>query len=175
MDRAELDADKAIDPEALDVESVRHADLYFKWAERSVEAQIELEFLALDLDVLKGRLQMECREYPDRFNVKNITETAIKSAVESCPPYVDAFKKYLAAKGEKLMLEKAETAMEVRKRMLDNLIKLFGQEYFAGPAAPRDLVNIWKRHRGPSGPGGKKPPEDDRQRKAARKRGEDND
>lgn len=165
MDRAELEQDKAIDPEQLDVECVRQADLFFKWAERLVEAGAKLEREEFDLEVLEARLQLECREYPERFNVKNITETAIKSAVKSCPRYGDAYRAYLAAKGEKMLLEKAVGAMDMRKRMLEALIDLFGREYFAGPSEPRDLVGIWKRHH--------ERPDSGRQRAAARRRGDD--
>lgn len=165
MDRQELEADKAIDPEQLDVECAEQADRFFKWAERLVEAAVNLEREEFDLEVLEARLQLEAREYPERFNIKNITETAIKSAVKSCAKYVDAYRVYLDAKREKLLLEKAVGAMDMRKRMLESLIDLFGREYFAGPSAPRDLVGIWKRARGR--------PDSARQRAVARRRADE--
>ena len=38
------------------------------------------------------------------------------------------------------LLSNAVMAMEQRKRMLEVLITLHGQEYFAGPSTPRNLV-----------------------------------
>jgi len=34
--------------------------------------------------------------------------------------------------------------MEQRKRMLELLVTLHGQEYFAGPSVPRNLIDAWK-------------------------------
>ena len=33
-----------------------------------------------------------------------------------------------------------------QKTALENLVKLHGQQYFAGPSVPRDLSKEWERH-----------------------------
>lgn len=146
MDRDKLNEDRKIDPEQLDVEATRQADLFFEWAEQFIEARTKMERLEFELDVLESRLQLDCREHPESYGTKSTTETAIKSAVKCSPKYVKAHQDFLDARREAGMLEKAVAAMDMKKRMLEELIKLHGQQYFAGPTEPRDLVGAYAAH-----------------------------
>lgn len=146
MDTTELQNDRTIDPGNLDVEVVRQADVFFKWAERSIEAKAHADALEFKLDVLEAKLQMRCRDDPDAFGVKNVTETAIKSAVLASDKYGAAYREWNKAKAAASLLSSAVSAMEQRKRMLELLVTLHGQQYFAGPSVPRDLVAEWQEH-----------------------------
>ena len=59
MDLTEFDKDKEIDPSQLDVEAVRQASLYYKWAEKAVAALKQMA--ALEATVIReGKPQGSC-------------------------------------------------------------------------------------------------------------------
>lgn len=147
MDRDELNEDIKIDPTQLDVEAARQADLFLKWAERSVELRDAMDRAEAKRDRIEARLQLHCRRSPAAFNLESITEKSINSAVLLSTKYTEANEGYLAARLEYNRNKEAVVAMEQKKGMLELLIKLHGQEYFAGPAVPRDLVSAWQEHR----------------------------
>lgn len=148
-DLNEFEADRRIDPSALDVECIRQADLFFKWAERSVEAKSDVDRLRLVKDVVEARLQAEVRRKPAKYRIEGrVTEAAVKAAVLKHPKFVKAHDDYLEARETSALLDSAVTALEMKKRMLESLITLHGQNYFAGPSTPRDLVKAWNKSQG---------------------------
>lgn len=163
--RAELEEDRTIDPGQLEVECVRQADLYYKWAERAMEARYKATMLKHAADTLNSRLSLQAREKPLDFRLKVTTEGAIRAAVEVHKDYIAAIEAYYLAEHEAEKLGKAEVAMQMKKSMLTEMVKLHGNEYFAGPSVPRDIVSTWaeyqRRSEGAS---------NDRQRGRARKR-----
>ena len=139
----EFEQDKRIDPGQLDVEAVQQAELYYKWSSKAVEAQSEMDKAELRVDLLEAELDLKCRERPEDFGLAKITEKGVETAVKRHGAYIDARKELLEAKRAFKMLEKAEKAMEQKKRMIEVLITLHGQQYFAGPSVPRNLVEAW--------------------------------
>lgn len=144
MDATEFAEDKTIDPSQLDVEAARQAETFFKWAERAVEAKGIADRLKLRLDILESRLGIQCREKPDEFGLSRVTEMAIMAAIKTHEDYRKAYTRWLRAKEVAALLDRAVDAMDMKKRMLESLITLHGQQYFAGPSTPRDLVSAWK-------------------------------
>lgn len=147
MDRDELQQDRLIDPNELDIEAVQQADLYCKWAERLALAKNMEEELEFELGFLEAKLQMACRKDPDSFGVVKDAETAIKSAVRCHPKYVELARQYQRARKEAALLATAEKALSQKKQMIEELVKLHGQQYFAGPSVPRDIVSAWQAHK----------------------------
>lgn len=142
----ELKRDVHINPSALDVEAVDQAELFFKWAELCVDAKALADRAEAKLDSLESRLQMRAREAPEDFNIQNVTEAAVKAAVKSHPKFLRAVEKFYRLKHRSEMFVRAVAAMEQKKRMIEVLVTLHGQEYFAGPSVPRDLMSEWKKH-----------------------------
>lgn len=147
MDRDELEFDLAIDPNFLDRACLEQAELFYKWGERSARAKEEADKCKNQLEFLAARLQMKIREEPEKFGLKRVTEAAIATRVECDQRISDARLVYLRARAEATMLEKATDAMEMRKRMIEVLSTLHGQEYFAGPTVPHNLADEWKKHK----------------------------
>lgn len=143
MDGCEFDLDRRIDPNALDVECVRQVDAFFKWCERSIEARGEVDRLKLRLDTLLSELDLKVRKNPRKYGLDKITEASVKATVLTSPEYLEAWDKYFKARDDSALLDKAVAAMEMKKRMLESLITLHGQSYFAGPSAPRDLKSAY--------------------------------
>jgi len=154
VDISELDQDKSIDPGQLDVEAVRQADVFFKWAERSIAAKANMDRLEFDLDVLEAKLSLRCREKPEDFGLptgKAPTEGAVKAAILVHESFIAGTRELQDARRDHSTLTMAVAALEQKKRMIEVLITLHGQEYFAGPSVPRDLVSAWNDHRTKAG------------------------
>jgi len=146
MNMDEFAVDRTIEPTELDVEAAQQADLFFKWAQRAVKARARVDRQKLRLDTLDARLSLECRSHPENFGLERTTEGAIVAAVKTHEDYAKAYDAYLRAKESSALMDKAVEAMEQKKRMLEVLITLHGQQYFAGPSVPRDLSAAWQEH-----------------------------
>lgn len=132
--------DRKIDPSQLDVEACQQADLFFKYAESYVKARAAVDLARMRLDVTEAGLAISCRESPEDFGLIKVSEGGIDNAVKSHHKYIQAAAALIKAREKSLLLEKMVSAMEMRKRMLEVLITLHGQQYFAGPSVPRNLV-----------------------------------
>ena len=55
------------------------------------------------------------------------------------PNYKEASQELIDTKYKAEMVRAAVSAIEHRKDALENLVRLYGQQYFAGPKVPRDL------------------------------------
>lgn len=135
--------DIIIDDSSLDVEWLEQPSLMMKYARISAQTRRILDESKQNLDVVKAELDKDIRENPDDYGIGKITEGAITSAINTADEYKNAFKSYLDAKYETDMAQGAVRAFDARKDALENLVRLHGQQYFAGPKIPRDLA--WER------------------------------
>jgi len=132
-----------IDETALDVEWVEQARLSLKYGRHWAECKNELTLAEENIKLVRSELIKEVNEDPEGCLGEGIKPTA---------PVVEAYyrnhKRHKAAKQEwvEAMFEAnvAEIAYKevswTRKAALENLVKLHGQQYFAGPAVPRNLT-----------------------------------
>lgn len=172
---AEIEADRRIDPEQLDVEAVRQADTFFKWAKRAVIAKAALERAEFDADVCEAQAQLDCRHNPREFGLnlkdgKEPTEATVKAAVKVSPVYMGKVAMVHQFRSQAMMMDKAVAAMDMKKKMIEELVKLHGQQYFAGPSVPRDLVSEWRNFQARPGAVA-----DDRMRRRVRRPGQQRD
>jgi hypothetical protein len=121
--------DHKIDPLALDIEAAQQAERFYFWAERSVKAKAAL-------DALEAKLQKAIRLEPDKYGLEKTTEKSIEAAMKGTEEWQDAKKVSGIA-------DARTKTMDMKKRMIEVLITLHGQQYFAGPSAPRDLAAMW--------------------------------
>lgn len=143
MNLDELEIDRRIEPDQLDVECIQQADLFFKYSLRAIEAKKEVERQEFELDTYEAKLQMQCRRSPGDFGLDNVTESGVKSAVKCHDKFHKRAMALIDAKEEMAVLQAAVTTMDMKKRMLESLITLHGQQYFAGPAIPRNIADNW--------------------------------
>jgi len=146
MDINEFQRDKDIDPNQLDLECIKQSDRFFHWCKLAVEAGYVVDRAKLRLDVTKARLEIACRQRPADFGLEKSTERGVEASVLSHDEYTVAYKTWLEAKRDCKLLDAAVASMDSKRKMLDNLIRLHGQQYFAGPNVPRNLVNEWKEY-----------------------------
>lgn len=138
----EFEKDVQINPGALDVEWLRQASLFRKYAAASADAKDEVTRAKDHLEVVKAQQDSMIRGIPTD---KKPTEAAIAGLVLQSQEYQDANEAYLKAKYNADMVQAAVSAMEHKKTALENLVRLMGQQYFAGPREPRDLEGEWSR------------------------------
>ncbi len=155
MDSAQLERDRQIDPYNLEVECVRQTDLFCGYAQEAITARAAMDNADKAVDDAKeivkntaARLSLVCRENPLAFNLPKATEASIEAAVRVHPDFQKALaaqsatsQDYVDARQAYGELEVAVKAMEMKKSMLEALVKLHGQQYFAGPSVPRSLAD----------------------------------
>lgn len=141
---AELNYEKdlQIDDAALDLELLNQASLFMKYAKNYAFTQRVLDEEKQRLDIVKADIDKQIREHPEKFKIEKVTEGAIQSVILTEGSYNIAYKKYLDAQYEKNMAQNATQAVNMRKEMLEGMIKLLAQSYFAGPSVPHDLSKL---------------------------------
>lgn len=136
--------DLKIDESALDIEWLEQPELMFTYAKEAAE-KMKLRDLAKEkVDFTYAVIEKDVRENPKNYDLEKTTEGAIRSAVLTSDDYTESVEEYHSAKYEYELAKGAVTAIDSRKIALENLVKLHGQSYFAGPKVPRDISQIRK-------------------------------
>lgn len=131
--------DLHIDETALDVECLDQAKLMFRYAKNEALRRKEWDESKQNLDIVQAEIDFLVRKTPADYGVDKVTETVVNGVVIRSEKYKSAYQVTLEAKYEYEMAKGAATAFEQRKNMLETLVKLHGQQYFAGPSIPRDI------------------------------------
>jgi hypothetical protein len=136
------EADIRIDEDMLDAEWLEQAALFMKYANNYADAQRDFDDVKQKLDILKAELDIEIRKNPKDYDIEKVTEGSIQSAILITPSYQAMYDALLEAKYENDMAKNAVQAFNMRKDALENLVKLHGQSYFAGPKVPHNLTEM---------------------------------
>ena len=134
-----------IDPDSLDIEWLAQPQLFLKYSEAAAEARKELDLAKEKLDVVRAQLDKKIREDPDKFGLKKITEAVVSNTIVTQEEFRACFQEMVDAKYQADLLSKVVAAFDQRKSALENLVRLYGQGYFAGPQEPRELSLEWER------------------------------
>jgi hypothetical protein len=143
MNSEELETDARIDPLQLDMECLDMSETFCKWAQKSADARAEVDKLKIELERVESLLSLDIRANPQEYHLEKITEASVVATVKTAKSYLDVNEKLVEARRESALTSTAVTAMEMKKRMLEVLVTLHGQQYFAGPNIPRDLADLW--------------------------------
>jgi len=137
--------DSSIDDSALDVEWLRQPELMMKYTQLEAQGQQEYEQAELNYKITRAEMDKKVRDNPDAYNLSKTTETAIQAAVRTTPEYKEAKDRMIDAQYDWNMAKAAVRSMYAKKEALENLVRLHGQLYFAGPSVPRDLNKEWAK------------------------------
>ena len=135
--------DIRIDETALDIEWLEQPALMLKYARHAAEMLRAHDRKKEKLSVMEAQIDLAIRENPKEYGLEKIVEAAVKNVIIQQDQYIELKEELLEASYELKMAEKAVQAFSQRKDALENLVRLHGQQYFAGPKVPRDLV--WER------------------------------
>jgi Cdc6-like AAA superfamily ATPase len=128
-----------IDVDALDLEWRDQPVLMMTYARQAAEARRHLDQMKEKIELVKAELDREIRTKPERYGIEKITENAVQNTIITLPEFKKASKILLDAKFDADIAQSAVIAISQRKDALENLVRLHGQQYFAGPKVPRDL------------------------------------
>ena len=143
----DYEKDIEIDPNSLDVNWLDQAPKFWKYAKLSAEIRKRVDLAKEHLDVVRAEVDREIRSDPKLFEIDKITEAVVQNTILVTNKYKNANTAYIDAKYEFEISRAAVQAMEQRKDALENLVKLHGMSYFAGPSVPRDLSKEWEQKR----------------------------
>lgn len=141
MKQINYSEDIRIDESSLDVEWLDQPVKMLEYSRHAAEMRREMDRAKDALDLSKAELDRKIRTRPEKFGLEKVTEGAVVNAIIAHEDYQNALSDYNDARYENEVAQGAVRAFEQRKSALENLVKLFGQQYFAGPTLPRDLSN----------------------------------
>lgn len=135
--------DIIIDEQVLDVEWLNQPQRMGEYCRLAADARRTMDLAAENLEFVKATLGRAVRADPDKYGVKpgarGITEDGISSAVIIHEEYKIANHQLIDARHAHEVAVGAVRAFDQRKSALENLVRLHGQSYFAGPSVPHDL------------------------------------
>ena len=137
--------DIRIDESALDVEWLRQASLTFQYGTHQAKMKRIVDRKKEELDLVKADLDKKIRSNPENYKIDKITEAAIQATILQQEDYQEINSELIDARYELEIASAALRALEQKKSALENLVRLNGQNYFAGPSVPRDLTKEWER------------------------------
>ena len=117
----------------LDEECVLQPEMYYEVATELADEKYNLEMLRNEEEIIKAELDAAIRESPSAFKVDKITDTAVNAAIARSKRLQDHKKKTAKCKHRMDILIAAQIALEHRKRALQDLCYLHGQNYFSAP------------------------------------------
>jgi len=142
-DNPNYELDVAIDPEALDVEWVRQAETFMRWGKLAADARRRADAVKEELDVLEAKLGLAIRSDPAKYGLEKVTEASVQAVMLTDSTRMTLSQELADARYKLDILTTAVRALDQKKAALENLVRLQGQSYFAGPTAPRDIGAEW--------------------------------
>lgn len=128
-----------IDEDSLDVEWLEQPKKMVQMVKIAAKVKINMERAKDNLAQVKAELAKKVRAAPEKYGIEKITIDAVNDVVQTNAEYIEAYEEYLEAVYENDVASGSVKATEQRKSSLENLVKLHGQQYFAGPKVPRNL------------------------------------
>ena len=139
--------DMHIDETALDLELLEQPTLMAKYSQMLAEARRDRDLAKEAMDLKRAEIDLDIRADPEKYALEKITENAISNCILMEDDYIAAQKEYHDANYEVNVLTGVVSAVEHRKSALENMVKLYGQNYFAGPSIPHDLTQARNERR----------------------------
>ena len=145
----DYDKDLTIDPNGLDIEWLKQPRLFMKYAEELANTRLELSRLTERMDVIKAEAGARVR---DRLTGEGnkFTVDMVRDGVAQDAEAKSASDAVMQAEHDVNILQAAVKAFDQRKDALENLVRLHGQQYFAGPVVPRDIASEYAKAGGVS-------------------------
>ena len=133
-----------LDMTQLDKHWLEQPGLVYKYAMKAADAKDRVERAKARLDVGRAEVKAEITTNPSKFHLAKTTDSAINSAIELHATVTKYRNLLFKRKHEVDILAAMLNALEHRKRALEGLVSLNGQEWFAEPRTDkkgRDFIN----------------------------------
>lgn len=141
-----------VDIDELDLvnECINQPKLYLEYADQLAKAKKTLERYKIALDVKEAELNRKIRGNPTKYCGEDTRDAAIKAEVAIRLAKSNAQENVLTAQHTVNLLSNAVTAIDQRKRQLENIIALRGQGYNAEVRVrkeDREVIDELKKER----------------------------
>lgn len=125
-----------IDKNRLDREWLNQPKLYLEYSDKLAIARRKLDEAESELKVVECDLYRAVRKNPSKFGLDDKpTESSITKTIPSQKEYKEAVEFVNSRKYKVNLLQGVVIALDHRKRALQNLVMLLGQQYFSPPTA----------------------------------------
>lgn len=132
--------DLHIDESALDVEWLNQPMLMMKYSKELASAERDVARIKEKQSIIRAELDRDIRLNPERFKIDSkVTEAVVSNTILLEKSHKEISEELIEAWYEVRMVKGAVEAVQQRKDALQDLVRLHGQRYFAGPNIPRDI------------------------------------
>lgn len=142
--------DMDIDADQLDVEWLEQANLAFKYGRHWADCRAELLRTEENIKLVRSEIIKQVNQDPERYLGEGVKPTApvVEAFYRNARRHQKAKKEWVDAQFEANVAEIAYKEISyTRKMALENLVKLHGQSYFAGPAVPHDISELKEKRK----------------------------
>ena len=129
--------DLQIDENQLDTEWLGQSQRYFQYASKAADARRDFDAAKDELEVTKAEVDQSIRSDPAKFGLTKLTEATVASAVIIQEEYQKAQENVRQARYSHDVYQAAVSALDHRRKALENLVTLFMANYFSKPRAPK--------------------------------------
>lgn len=126
-----------VDKYNLDTECAQHTDVVEDTARRLAVAKRDLALEKMKVKGLRAELDQQIRENPNDYGLAKVTEASLATTIEGQRPYKQALRALIDLEYEVNLLDGYMTALEHRKKMIEDLVFLHGQGYYGKPSEER--------------------------------------
>ncbi len=137
-----MENDFQLDPHSLDKEWLRQPELASEYAKLQADANRDLDLAKNELKLCEAELAESMRLSPEEYGIKKVSEAAISSAIPKQASYQKANKTVIDAKHALAVIQAAMTAIEHRKKALENLVTLHMSDYYSTPREPKTRTDM---------------------------------
>lgn len=129
-----------IQPDALDIEWLEQAALAMKYSKHFAKCKTAVMRVEEKVKYVRSVLVDKVTRKPSLAGVEKATAPTIEAFYRTHKKYLKVKEVWMDAVEELTMAELAKNEISfTRKATLENLVRLNGQNYFAGPSVPRNL------------------------------------
>ena len=136
-----------INPDALDIQWVKQAALFGEYCMEQAGARAKLDAVKERLDVKVAGLGLKIRSNPATFGLDKVTEASVQAVILLDAECAKLREEIAVAQYELEVMGAAVRALDQKKSALENLVRLQGQNYFAGPSVPREIGVEWVKEK----------------------------
>lgn len=123
-----------INRNALEEECQDQPKMVFEWVEQAAVAARRVKEAKNKLKLVEAQLILKIRADPQEYGiVGKVTESGINSAVILHPSYQQAQDAVIQAEYDSDVVDGMIKALNDRRSQLENLVKLYGQQYWSKP------------------------------------------
>lgn len=119
--------------ETLDKAWLDQPKLYMEALDEASRAKSKLEWAKYELEVVESNIAQDVRANPKTYGIDKISEAAVKEAVTRDGSVRSWKEKVAEAKFAVTEADNVVSALDMRRRALENLVQLHGQQYFSEP------------------------------------------